>query len=114
MFDAFVKPFPPREPWLDTSQVVGDASPGFVSLTNLTLVNWTADGCGSAVGANPTAVDLESVQQASHLDSTCLHCTPSHFLPLAPSPKSPAADRVPASSKSLEVRTLLQEAIHVF
>ena len=67
VFDTFQKPFPRQWPWLDYTAVVGDASPGLVSMSGFTLANWTvADACGPGTAAfrqNPSSMDLNPVQQ---------------------------------------------------
>ena len=69
VFNTFQKPFPRRLPWLDYTAVVGDASPGLVSMSGFTLANWTAAGaCGHGTAAfrqNPSSMDLNPVQQVT-------------------------------------------------
>ena len=69
VFDSFEKPFPRQQPWLDYWEVVGDASAGTVSISNVTLTNWTATGsCAMrAMQTNPSSLDLNAVHQVLKL-----------------------------------------------
>ena len=65
VFDSFAKPFPREQPWLDYWQVAGDASAGRVSISNVTLTNWTSSAAcpTTALQSNPSSVDLDAVHQ---------------------------------------------------
>lgn len=60
VFEPLQKPFPPTLPEFQmAAEIVGDASPGLVSIHNVTLAGWPDDGCRSApFGANPSSADL--------------------------------------------------------
>lgn len=68
VFESYAKPFPRQQPWLDYWRVVGDASPGVVDITNITLSDWTkqpywSECPTSALQVNPSSLDLNPVHQ---------------------------------------------------
>lgn len=67
-FDSFEKPFPPPPEFAGRRlDVVSDASPGLVSMTNLALANWTGS-CGEAVFRSiPEPVDQNAAVQVGRV-----------------------------------------------